>query len=58
MNPQNDKDMNEFPEAPPETPRPNAIAGEIITETFDYDDGRQVIGVHPARPARSDRIRR
>ncbi len=50
MNPQNDKDMNEFPEAQPETPRPNAIAGEIITETFDYDDGRQVTVYIPPDP--------
>ena len=34
--------MNEFSEAPPEPPRADPIAGEFVTETFDYDGGRQV----------------
>ena len=44
--------MNEFSETRPELPLDaDAIAGEFITETFDYDDGRQVmVYVPPVRP--------
>ena len=34
--------MNEFSEITPEMPQADAIAGEFVTKTFDYDDGRQV----------------
>jgi enterochelin esterase-like enzyme len=34
--------MNEFSETRPEPPLADAIAGEFVTETFDYNDGRQV----------------
>ena len=42
--------MNEFFEAPPEPPRAHAIAGECVTEMFDYDGGRQVTVYVPPRP--------
>ena len=42
--------MNEFSEAPPEPPRADAIAGEFVTETFDYDGGRQVTVYVPPDP--------
>ncbi len=42
--------MNELSETPPESPRPNAIAGKFVTETFDYDDGRQVTVYLPPDP--------
>jgi enterochelin esterase-like enzyme len=42
--------MNEFSEVPPETPRADPIAGELVTETFDYDDGRQVTVYIPPEP--------
>lgn len=42
--------MNEFPEARPEPPQADAIAGEFLTETFDYDDGRQVTVYVPPVP--------
>ena len=42
--------MNEFSEAPPEPPRANPIAGEFVTKTFDYDDGRQVTVYVPPDP--------
>jgi hypothetical protein len=55
--------MNEFSEAPREPPRADPIAGdpiagdpiggdpiggELVTETFDYDGGRQVTVYIPA----------
>jgi enterochelin esterase-like enzyme len=44
--------MNEFSETRPEPPpQADAIAGEFVTETFDYDDRRQVtVYVPPAPP--------
>ena len=42
--------MNELSEAPPEPPRPDSIAGEFVTEIFDYDDGRQVTVYVPPDP--------
>ena len=42
--------MNEFSEAPPEPPRAKPIAGEFVTKTFDYDDGRQVTVYVPPDP--------
>ncbi len=42
--------MNELPESQPEPPRPNAIAGEFVTETFDYNNGRQVTVYVPPVP--------
>jgi enterochelin esterase-like enzyme len=42
--------MNEFSETWPEPPEADAIAGELITETFDYDDGRQVTVYLPPVP--------
>lgn len=43
--------MNEFSETRPEPPEADAIAGEFITETFDNDDGRQVmVYVPPVLP--------
>ncbi len=39
--------MNELSETPPQ---PNSIAGELITETFDYDNGRQVTVYLPPDP--------
>ena len=42
--------MNEFSEAPPEPPRTDPIAGEFVTETFDYDGGRQVTVYIPPDP--------
>src|SRR5215831_11975584 len=42
--------MNEFSETRPEPPEADAIAGEFITETFDDDDGRQVMVYLPPVP--------
>src|SRR3954451_4371531 len=42
--------MNELSESPPEPPQPNSIAGEFVTEIFDYDDGRQVTVYVPPDP--------
>ncbi len=43
--------MNEFSERGPEPPQADVIAGEFVTETFDYDDGRQVtVYVPPVAP--------
>ena len=42
--------MNEFSEAPPESPSDDPIAGALVTETFDYDDGRQVTVYVPSGP--------
>ena len=47
--PKEDERMNEFSETRPEPS--DAIAGDFVTETFDYDDGRQVmVYVPPVRP--------
>jgi enterochelin esterase-like enzyme len=44
--------MTEFSEASPKPPPADAVAGECITETFDYDGGRQVTAyVPPYQPA-------
>ena len=46
--------MNESSEASPKPPRADPIAGEFVTETFDYDGGRQVtVYVPPDPPRRS-----
>jgi enterochelin esterase-like enzyme len=43
--------MNEFSETRPETLQTDPIAGEFVTETFDYDGGRQVtVYVPPVSP--------
>jgi enterochelin esterase-like enzyme len=42
--------MNERSEAPPEPSRPSSIAGEFVTELFDYDDGRPVTVYVPPGP--------
>ena len=42
--------MNEFSETRPEPPQTDATAGEFVTETFDYDDGRQVTVYVPPVP--------
>jgi len=42
--------MNEFSETRPEPPQADAIAGEFVSETFDYDDGRQVTVYVPPVP--------
>ncbi|MFZ0664960.1 MAG: hypothetical protein WAM97_04340, partial [Acidimicrobiales bacterium] len=38
------------PEAPPEPMRAEPIAGELITETFEYDGGREVTVYVPPDP--------
>jgi enterochelin esterase-like enzyme len=38
------------PEAPPEPARADPISGELVTETFDYDGGRQVTVYVPPDP--------
>ena len=38
------------PEAPPEPARANPIAGELVTETFEYDGGRDVTVYVPPGP--------
>src|SRR5580700_6222006 len=38
------------PEPPPEPPRADPIAGELVTETLDYDGGRQVTVYVPPDP--------
>ena len=38
------------PELPPEPPRAVPIAGELVTETLDYDGGRQVTVYVPPNP--------
>lgn len=43
--------MNELNGALPESSRNNLIAGEFVTETFDYDGGRQVTVYIPPDPA-------
>ena len=42
--------MNEFSETRREPPLGDAIAGEFVTETFDYDEGRQVTVYVPPGP--------
>jgi enterochelin esterase-like enzyme len=42
--------MNELSETRPEPPQAAAITGEFVTETFDYDDGRQVTVYVPPVP--------
>ena len=42
--------MNEFSETRQEPPEAGATAGELITETFDYDNGRQVLVYVPPVP--------
>lgn len=42
--------MSEFSETQPEQAEADAIAGEFMTETFDYDDGRQVTVYLPPVP--------
>ncbi len=42
--------MNELSEVQPEPPRPPAIKGEFVTETFDYDNGRPVTVYVPPYP--------
>ncbi|WP_211320896.1 hypothetical protein [Arthrobacter livingstonensis] len=34
----------------PETARADSIAGELVTETFEYDGGRQVTVYVPTEP--------
>ncbi len=38
------------PQPPPEPPRADPIAGELVTETLDYDGGRQVTVYVPPDP--------
>ena len=38
------------PEEPPEPPRADPIAGNLVTETFEYDGGRQVTVYVPPDP--------
>lgn len=42
--------MNESSETRPEPPQADAVVGEFVTETFDYDDGRQVTVYVPPVP--------
>lgn len=42
--------MNEFSETGPEVSQAGAMAGELITERFDYDNGRQVTVYVPPVP--------
>ncbi len=42
--------MDESSETRPEPPQADAIAGEFVTEKFDYDDGRQVTVYVPLVP--------
>ena len=46
--PAEDERMNEFSKTRPEPSGPDAIAGKFVTETFDYDDGRQVMVYVPS----------
>ena len=43
-------DGADSPEPPPEPPRADPIAGELVTETFEYDGGRQVTVYVPPDP--------
>jgi enterochelin esterase-like enzyme len=42
--------VNEFSDAPSEPSRADPTAGELVTETFDYDGGRQVTVYVPPDP--------
>ncbi len=42
--------MSDLSEIPPEPPQPDSMAGEFVTETFDYDNGRQVTVYIPPDP--------
>jgi len=42
--------MNEFSETEPELPQVESSAGEFVTGTFDYDDGRTVTVYIPPDP--------
>jgi enterochelin esterase-like enzyme len=42
--------MNEFSEVPQAPPRADSFAGELVTETFDYDGGRRVTVYVPSDP--------
>jgi enterochelin esterase-like enzyme len=42
--------VNELSDAPPEPPRAEPVAGELVTETFDYDGGREVTAYIPPDP--------
>ena len=42
--------MNQSSETRPEPPQADAIAGEFVSETFHYDDGRQVTVYVPPVP--------
>ena len=47
-------DQAAVPEAPPEPARADPIAGELVTETFEYDGGRDVtVYVPRVRPRQS-----
>ena len=48
-----DERMNEFSETRPEPHQTDAVAGEFVTGTFDYDDGRQVTVYVPPDPPRA-----
>jgi enterochelin esterase-like enzyme len=43
-------DGTDSPEPPPEPPRTDPIAGDLVTETFEYDGGRQVTVYVPRHP--------
>jgi enterochelin esterase-like enzyme len=43
-------DQAAVPEAPPDPARADPIAGELVTETFEYDGGRDVTVYVPPRP--------
>jgi enterochelin esterase-like enzyme len=43
-------DQAAVPEAPPEPARAHPIAGELVTETFEYDGGRDVTVYVPPGP--------
>src|SRR5262245_7760564 len=40
--------MTDFSEASPPSPRADQVAGELVTEAFDYDGGRQVTVYAPS----------
>ena len=42
--------MNDFPGTRPEPLQADAIAGEFVTETFDFDNGRQITVYVPPVP--------
>jgi enterochelin esterase-like enzyme len=45
--------MNEFSKTRPEPPQAGAVAGKFVTETFEYDDGRQVTVYIPPVPPKA-----